>query len=116
MRVVGARVDGAAVVHIGLAEHDTAGGTHAGDDRGVAFGDKRSGAPRTGRADEAFGFDPVLHRERDAVQRAEGVATSNGVISAAGRSERGIGVDLDDGVDLRVDLGDALEVGGDGLG
>ncbi len=102
-------------VEVRLAQDRHLGGAQALDDGGVvgavpAFEDLRAG--RGGLADRD---DEVLDGDRDAREDVElfGGGTAGGAdrIHFGGDGERLVGVDVEEGVDLAVDGGDAVQVG-----
>ena len=60
--------------------------------------------------DPALDLDEVLQRDRDAVQRPDGVAGADGLVGGLGGQTGLRGVDLDEGVELRVKRLDAGEI------
>ena len=91
---------------------------HAGADQLLRQGGRAGAAALTpyGRAagrHTTFHLDQILERDRDAMQRPDGVARTDGLVGGVRRETCLLVVDLDEGVQLRVELGDALETGGD---
>ena len=111
--LVGAPAAEGELHRVRLADDD-----HAGADQLLRQGGGAGGtavAPHRGAAGRhaAFELDEVLERNRNAVQRPDGVARADGLVGRL-RGEAGLRlVDLDEGVQLRVQPGDALEAGGD---
>ena len=100
---------------VGLPEEDRPRVAHARHHCRVAPGHEVNALLETGCADQAFNLDPVFHRERHTVQRTDGVAPRDRLVGCCGPSE-GVWRELHDGVQHRVHLGDAIEVGADHLG
>ncbi|BAS87973.1 Os04g0182850, partial [Oryza sativa Japonica Group] len=98
---------------VGLAEHDGAGAPQPGHHAGVAPGDRAEQRQRPGRRVEPVARrDDVLEEDGHAVERAATVAGGALGVGARRLGER-VGVDLDDGVEERVEAGDAVEVEAD---
>ena len=101
---------------VGLAHQDRSGGAQAGCDGGVGLGDEVLAAERASGGDHALGVVRVLEGDRRAVQRSELVAAGDGGVGLGGFFAGAIGAELDDGVEGRVDLVDAGQVGLEHLG
>ena len=63
------------------------------------------------RRRHALGVVDVLEADRDAVQRPAGTAAHDRGLGGARRSERAVAVEMEEGVQGAVELGDAVEAG-----
>src|SRR5262249_14708165 len=96
-----------------LADDDRAGGAQLGDDGGVVAG-PATGAERRAEFGRVIrGVDDVLDRDRNAVQRAEGVALRAALVERARLRERVLAVEMDERLDLAVEGFNAVEAGAD---
>ncbi len=117
-RVVG-RAEGAVLgggahrelVHVGLAEDRQAVAAEPRDDRGVVRRHPAVEDPRAAGGRQATGGEHVLDRDRDAVQGAPGLARLAPAVGLLGGAQRSLGVDVQEGMDGAVHLGDPVEVG-----
>ena len=95
---------------VGFAEEDGAGGAHARDEQVVLGGDVVLEEGRAEGGADAGGFDEVLVGDGQTVQRTEGFATRLHLVGAGCGCGCLVGDERDDGVDLRIDAIDLLEV------
>ena len=105
--VLGARAH-RELVHVGLAEHDHAGGLEPGRHGRVVRRPPALEDPAADRRRHALGAQHVLERERHAGERAR---CSSPRVDPRGLGERALGVDVQEGVHAVVDGGDPVEVG-----
>ncbi|BAS87988.1 Os04g0184250 [Oryza sativa Japonica Group] len=97
----------------GLTEDNGAGGAEASRHAGVAGDDGAEQRERPGRRVEPVACrDVVLEQDGDAVERPA-AATGGALVVGARRLGERVGVDLDDGVEERVEAGDLVEVEAD---
>src|SRR5262245_32239438 len=100
---------------MGLADYDHAGADELlgkGGSAGAAAVAPCGAAPGS---HSAFELDQILERDGDAVQRPDGVARPDGLIGRlCGQASFGL-VNLDEGVQLWVQVGNALEATADDL-
>ncbi|MBV1799527.1 hypothetical protein KSF81_22160 [Siccirubricoccus sp. G192] len=92
-----------------LADHDHAGGNQAPRQRGRPF---RPAVPPDRAAaggDLAFDLHQVLQRDGDAVQRPDRMAGADGLVGGLGRQVGIRGIDIDEGLQLRLQPFDARE-------
>jgi len=117
VRVGDGAVDGVLVHGVvdRLAEKDAAGRSHARDHRRVVLGDDVLALRNAGGAGHAGDLDPVLDRERHAVQRPERLAAHERLVQLAGPCTSCVRFQLRDGVQLGIDGLDAGEAGVNGL-
>ena len=108
-RVVGAAedlVEGLDVARparrVGLAEHDRTRGLQPGDRGRVLRGDVVGQLDGAARGTDPLGLDRVLDGDRQAVERAELVATRAGRVGGVGRGSGALGVERDHRVDRRI--------------
>src|SRR5262249_39701666 len=93
----------------GVAEEDGSGDAEALDDRRGVCGSFCCAQERTGGIREACDFDTTFDGDRNAVKRTEPVVAreffGGGFCGGAG----GIAVEMDEGIELRLERGDASE-------
>jgi hypothetical protein len=84
--------------HVGAADEDRAGGTQAGDDRGVMLGRRRVVERfRPGQGLFAGDVEQILYRDRQSGERRGDIPGLAQLVLRVGRSASGVGVDLDEG-------------------
>src|SRR5262249_53379737 len=83
-----------------LADDDRAGGAQLGDHGGVVRGRATRRERRSEFGRVVRGVDDVLDRDRNAVQRAEGVALGTALVERARLRERVLAVEMDERFDL----------------
>jgi hypothetical protein len=96
--------------HVGLPDRDRPGRPDALDDQLVGVGHvvgEQRGPVRRPPPPDVVG---VLERERETVQGAECVAPGRRLVRSLGAVAGAVLVQTDDGVELRVAVGDALQV------
>ena len=109
--VVGVRAE-PELRHVGFADHDAAGGLHAFDHHTVDARDGMLQQRAAHRGGKAGGTGSVLDRLRHAVQKAAaGTAGELGVALGGLLQQHLVGREADDGVEVRIDAVDALQVG-----
>ena len=101
---------GAELGDVGFAEEDGAGGAHARDEQVVVCGDVVFEEGRAEGGADAGGFEEVLVRDGQTMQGAERFATRLHLVGAGCVCGGLVGDQGDDGVDLRIDAIDLLEV------
>ena len=94
-----------------LAEDDRAGLAQLGDHHRVGRLDVVEQNFRVAGGGQAGDVDDVLDADRHAVQRAADVAGGDLALRGAGGIQRGVGVQVDEDVELRVELFDARQQG-----
>ena len=96
---------------VGLAEHDGAGVPEPGHHAGVAPGDGPEQRERPGRRVQPVARrDEVLDQHGDAVEEPAPAARRRPLGVGTGRVAERVGVHLDDGVELRVQPRDLVQV------
>jgi len=98
---------------VGFSEEDGASGAHARDEQVVLRGDVVFEEERTIGSADAGGVNEVFVRDGQTMQRAEDFATRLHLVGASRGRGGLIGDEGDDGVDLRIDTIDLLEVLGE---
>src|SRR5262249_58251712 len=86
-----------------------AGGAEWGDAGGAGGGPPARRERRSEFGRVIRGVDDVLDRDRNAVQRAEGVALRAALVERARLRERVLAVEMDERFDLAVESFDAVE-------
>ena len=97
--------------HVRLADPDRAGRLQPRHHQLVASGTVFGVQRRAPRRPHAAGGVGVLVRDGQAVQRADRTPRGQRRVGGVGGGPRALGVQRDDGVDLRVELLDAVQVG-----
>jgi hypothetical protein len=101
--------------HIALAQHHGAGRAHAGHVQLVLLSDLSRVCSRTVGGHEALRMCGVLDDHGEPVQRREVFARRSCAVCSARLFQRRFGSQIHHGVDVRVHLGDALQVSGGDL-
>jgi hypothetical protein len=96
-----------------FSDDDRAGGAQLGDHGGVVAGPATRRERRSEFGRIIRGVDDVLDRDRNAVQRAEGVALRAALVERARLRERVLAVEVDERFDLAVESFDAVETSAD---